>query len=124
MFTLWAKEESNRGLQVIAILMAITLWIFVGLLPRIDSDKRKVSVEIKLKNAPEDHTFRTEPAVADVLIEGPKAAINKLSNQDLEVFVDMKHRWGGKRTQAPLNVSGPPGIRWELTPSEVEILEP
>lgn len=124
MFTLWAKEESNRGLQVIAILMAITLWIFVGLLPRIDSDKRKVSVEIKLKNAPEARALRTDPAVAEVLIEGPKAAINKLSNQDLEVFVDLKHRWNGARTHAPLNVSGPPGIRWELTPSEVEILEP
>lgn len=124
MFSLGAKDESNRGLQVIAILMAITLWIFVGLLPRIDSDKRKLSVEIKFKNAPKARTFRTDPAVAEVLIEGPKTAINKLGNRDLEVYVDLKHRWDGQPTHAPLHVSGPPGIRWELTPGEVEILEP
>lgn len=124
MFSLWARDESNRGLQMIAILMAITLWIFVGLLPRIDNDKRKLPVEIKVRNAPKARALRTDPVVAEVLIEGPKAAINKLENQDLEVFVDLKHRWDGKQTHAPLHVSGPPGIRLELTPGEVEILEP
>lgn len=124
MISLWAREESNRGLQVIAALMAITLWLFVGLMPRIDSDKRKMTVDVKLRNAPEAPRLRTEPAVAEVTLVGPKTAIYKLKDQDLEVFVDLKHRWQGGATHVPLNISGPPGVSWELSPPEVRIVQP
>lgn len=124
MISLWAREESNRGLQVIAVLMAITLWLFVGLMPRIDSDTRKMMVDVKLRNAPEEARLRTEPAVAEVTLVGPKTAIDKLSDHDLEVFVDLKHRWQGRTMRVPLNISGPPGLNWELSPPEVRILPP
>lgn len=124
MFALWTPEESNRGLQVIAVLMAITLWIFVALLPRIDNDKRKLSVEVKVKNPPNALAYRTDPPVAEVTIEGPKVAINKLSDQDLEVFVDMKGHPATRSIQLPLNVSGPPGVKWELNPTDVMVTQP
>ncbi|MNX94451.1 hypothetical protein D3C86_1266810 [compost metagenome] len=124
MISLWAKEESNRGLQVIAFLMAVTLWLFVGLIPRIDSDKRKMTVDVKVKNAPEAMRLRTDPAVAEVTVVGPKTAIYKLSDEDLEVFVDLKHRGLGRTTHVPLNISGPPGVSWELSPPEVRIVQP
>lgn len=124
MLAIWAKEESNRGLQVIAVLMAITLWLFVGLIPRIDSDKRKMTVGVKVRNAPQAVTLRTDPPVAEVTLVGPKTAIYKLSDEDLEVFVDLKHRWQGRAMQAPLNISGPPGVSWELSPPEVRIVQP
>ncbi|MNL42712.1 hypothetical protein D3C87_1651830 [compost metagenome] len=104
--------------------MAITLWLFVGLIPRIDSDKRKMTVGVKLRNAPQALTLRTDPPVAEVTLVGPKTAIYKLSDEDLEVFVDLKHRGPGRATHVPLNISGPPGVSWELSPPEVRIVQP
>jgi len=124
MIVLWPHDESNRGLQVIAMLMAIALWIFVALLPRIDSDKRKLVTEIHVKYAAGLIALRTNPAVAEVQLEGPKVALSKLGEQDVEVFVDVKKQWQGHPRSLPLSVSGPPGVKWEVSPAEVQVVQP
>ena len=123
MFKWWPEEETNRGLQVIAVLMALTLWIFVGLLPRMDLVKRHMTVAIKIHGA-SGSPVRLLPDTADVLIEGPKRVMSRMTDQDFEVFVDLDAVDLRDSRTIPLNVSGPPGVHWEISPTDVQVLVP
>lgn len=122
MFKWLPEEESNRGMQVIAALMALTLWIFVALLPRMDMDKRRMTLPIKVHNA--SMAAQTNPLLAEVVMEGSKAAIARITEADLEVFVDLKQVDLKKTQTIPLTVSGPPGVHWEVSPTDVQVLLP
>lgn len=124
MFKWLPAEDSNRGLQVIAGLMALTLWIFVGLLPRMDLDKRRLTLPIKTHHASGSIPVRMHPVVAEVVLEGAKAAIGRITESELEVFVDLQHVDPRQAQVVPLSASGPPGVHWEIIPTEVQILVP
>lgn len=124
MIQLIPAEESHRRLRLIAVLTAVALWIFVALLPRIDTDRRKLIVGIKVKNAPETAFLRAAPQEAEVTLEGPKAAVGKLNEQDLEVFVDLHGKLPDPARNLPVQVSGPPGVRWEISPADIHVIAP
>lgn len=117
------QDESNSGLRVIAVLMAIALWLFVGPWQRIETGVRKVSLPIAIKNAPARTPTRIDPPMAQVAIEGPRKAIEHLEESQLEAYVDWRARRRDHRN-IPIHVSVPPGVRYQVTPSEVRIVTP
>lgn len=117
------REESNSGLRVIAVLMAIALWLFVGPWQRIETGVRKISLPIEVKNARTDAPVRIHPSRAEVTIEGPRKAIEHLEEDQLEAFVDLRYRPFGT-SRYPVHVSVPPGVRYEVIPSEVQVITP
>ena len=117
------RDESNSGLRVIALLMAIALWLFVGPWQRIETGVRKISLRIEVKNARADAPVRVQPAQAEVTIEGPRKAIEHLEEGQLEAFVDLRHR-GHSPLRYPVHVSVPPGVRYQVIPSEVHVVTP
>jgi YbbR domain-containing protein len=123
MTRLMARDESNSGLRVIAVLMAIALWLFVGPWQRIETGVRKISLPIEVKNARAAEPVRIDPARAEVTIEGPRKAIEHLEEGQLEAFVDLRH---SDRAMAryPVHVSVPPGVRYQVIPSEVHVVTP
>jgi len=117
------RDESNSGLRVIAVLMAIALWLFVGPWQRIETGIRKFSLPIEVKNARNEAPVRIQPARAEVTIEGPRKAIEHLEDGQLEAFVDLRHRPFGN-SRYPVHVSVPPGVRYQVIPSEVHVVTP
>lgn len=122
MFKWLPEQESKRGMQVIAALMALTLWIFVAFLPRMDIEKRRMTLPIKVHNA--STPVLTNPMMADVVLEGAKTSLARITEADLEVFVDLKQVELKKTKVIPLTASGPPGVRWQVSPTDVQILVP
>ncbi len=123
MTRLLARDESNSGLRVIAVLMAIALWLFVGPWQRIETGVRKISLPIEVKNVRAAEPVRLDPARAEVTIEGPRKAIEHLEEGQLEAFVDLRHRDRGM-SRYPVHVSVPPGVRYQVSPSEVHVVTP
>lgn len=117
------RDESNSGLRVIAVLMAIALWLFVGPWQRIETGVRKISLPIEVKNVRSDERITLQPSRAEVTIEGPRKAIEHLEEGQLEAFVDLRHRDRGQ-SQYPVHVSVPPGVRYQVSPSEVHVVTP
>jgi YbbR domain-containing protein len=117
------RDESNSGLRVIAVLMAIALWLFVGPWQRIETGERKISLPIDIKNPPVEESLHLDPARAEVTIEGPRKAIEHLEEGQLEAFVDLRH-WNRTKTRYLVQVSVPPGVRYQVTPSEVHVITP
>lgn len=117
------RDESNSGLRVIAVLMAIALWLFVGPWQRIETGVRKVSLPIEVKNARTSEKITLQPSLAEVTIEGPRKAIEHLEEGQLEAFVDLRHR-GSARSRYPVHVSVPAGVRYQVIPSEVHVVTP
>lgn len=118
-----SRDESNSGLRVIAILMAIALWLFVGPWQRIETGVRKISLPIEVKNARNEAPHRTVPARVDVTIEGPRKAIDRLAEDQLEAFVDLRQEDLAPK-RYPIHVSVPPGVRYEVVPPEVQVVTP
>lgn len=124
MIQLGTPEDSNRRLQLIAVLTAVALWIFVALLPRIDTDKRKLTVPIQLHHAPEAVFLRASPQEAEVTIEGPRGAVGKLGEGDVEVFADLRGERPAPGRLVTLQVTGPSGMRWEVSPMSIRVIAP
>ncbi|MNX14481.1 YbbR-like protein [compost metagenome] len=117
------RDESNSGLRVIALLMAIALWLFVGPWQRIETGVRKITLPIDVKNGRNEAPVRIQPAHAEVTIEGPRKAIEHLEEGQLEAFVDLRLR-GHHPSRYPVHVSVPPGVRYQVIPSEVHVVTP
>ncbi len=117
------RDDSNSGLRVIAVLMAIALWLFVGPWQRIETGVRKISLPIEVKNLRADDRVKLNPARVEVTIEGPRTAIEHLEEGQLEAFVDLRQQTENE-TLFPVHVSVPPGVRYQVIPSEVHVITP
>ena len=122
----WSKLGtcSNRGIQLIAILMAATLWTFVAFLPRMESDQRKMNLAVSVKHASgvaHAPLWSTQPRVVEVLLTGPKGLVARIQERDLDLHVlpSPGHRPG---QPLPIQMDSPAGIQCEVTPAEVRLV--
>lgn len=114
------KKQSNLGYQIFAFIIAIVLWMFVGMGSRFEMGKRTISMPIALKNAPRALSLDTKPGEATLIIEGPKKALDSLTQENFAVFVDLAHGWNG---ELDVNVTSPPGIKpASIEPQKVRVI--
>lgn len=114
------KQEPGWGIRVIALLMGVVLWLFVGPWQRLETDTRRVTLAVDVKNAPSSMRLSAEPPSVEVSIEGPRQAVARLDAAELEAFVDLKHRWQ-EGEDYPIKVLLPPGIKAQVLPAEVRM---
>lgn len=118
------RAEDTTGLRVLAVLMALALWGFVGISQHhlvTNVAQKRLALAIKINNPPPGSRFRLEPQFADVTVEGPSKALDKLTEGDLSAFVDLKfHVPDAGRAQ--VHVSVPEGMKYQVAPEAVALL--
>jgi YbbR domain-containing protein len=114
------NKQSNLFYQVFAFIIAVVLWMFVGMGSRFEMGERQMILPIALKNAPTSVALNAAPATASLKIEGPKKALDSLEENDFSVFVDLAHGW---KQDLEINVTSPPGIKpATIEPHKVRVL--
>lgn len=113
--------DSDWGLRVLALLMAVALWIFVGLGGQQEITKRKVELDVELRNPPTIAHWLVEPGSVDVVLEGPAQRLERLDMTSLHAFVDVDPAVSG--SMATVSVSTPEGIKLdEVEPVQVRLI--
>ncbi|HEY9766716.1 MAG TPA: hypothetical protein V6C82_10130, partial [Chroococcales cyanobacterium] len=78
----------------------------------------------ELKRPPETMSLKTVPAYADLVLEGPVRALDRLAVDDFAVSVDLARRWQEEHASFELNVHSPPGIKLVgIEPSRVMVVK-
>ncbi|MBI6545316.1 MAG: hypothetical protein HY692_00890 [Cyanobacteria bacterium NC_groundwater_1444_Ag_S-0.65um_54_12] len=112
------QAESTTGLRVLAMLMAVVLWGFVGISQHhlmLEVAQRRFAIGIEIKHAPPTMRLQLEPALAEVLVEGAAKEVGHLSDADLSAFVDLRFRYP-LAERIPIHVSVPGGMRYQVSP--------
>lgn len=115
--------QSTTGLKVLAVLMAIALWAFVGVSQRVGfpmQSRKHLSVEIGVEHPPPQERVHVIPPFADVVVEGPARAVDQLSESDVRAFVDLRFQQPGRNV--PVLVSVPDGLKYQVTPEIVNLV--
>lgn len=113
----------DLGYRIIAVLLAITLWVFVGMGSRFELGQRKLTIPIELKRPPVDCELQPVPASADLVLEGPVRALDRLRAEDFAANIDLSNRWDANQDSFELDVHSPPGIKLaKIEPARVRVI--
>lgn len=118
------SAQSTTGLKILAVLMAIALWGFVGVSQRVGLNfpaHRRLSVEIEVKHPPPFEHIHLVPAFADVVVEGPAPAVDRLTEGDIEAYVDLGYT-APRQDRAPVKVVVPDTLKYQVTPGVVTLV--
>jgi len=100
------SQQSNWPFLVIALLMAIVLWLFVRTGAQAVA-QRTVFAAIEISNGAPD--LRVSPSRVEVRVEGPHRLLDEVGLGEFKVTADLSgHREGDL---VPLSVVPPPGLK-------------
>lgn len=118
------RPQATVGMKILAILMAVALWGFVGisqhhLAPTLD--EKRLSLAVEVKHPPPTHRIRPDPPTVQVVVEGPSHALEHITEADVFAFVDLRFRppEGGR---GEVHVSVPEGMRYTVRPETVNLI--
>lgn len=101
--------KKNLNLKLIALVLAISLWFFVGQYiesPLSEVYKKLTLVDLQTLNVPVGTLVLDLPAQVEITVKGTSKTINKLKPEDFQVYVDVKGKSLG------------------ITPLEIRVREP
>ncbi|MEB3300067.1 MAG: hypothetical protein VKO21_11350 [Candidatus Sericytochromatia bacterium] len=123
MIRLPRQEDDTKGLRLLAFLMAVAMWGFVGISQERfqgHRDQRRLTLPVQL-NAPSGgpaSATRVEPAWVDVRLEGPDHLLQELEERAPTVSVTVPARFrAGDRV--PVQVEIAEGLTYEVLPDRV-----
>jgi YbbR domain-containing protein len=119
--------ESNTVLKLLALGLAITLWMSVNgkTLPLPTEDEsfttiRNVTLEAQYDQERMDLT--DAPKTVNLKLRGNLFALDHLNPDEYHAYVDLRHMGPGTHRNVPVKVRGlPSGIEVEVEPSQVDV---
>ncbi|MEB3238368.1 MAG: hypothetical protein VKO64_12185 [Candidatus Sericytochromatia bacterium] len=123
MIRLGKQEDGTRGLRLLAFLMAVAMWGFVGVSQdrfKGEAGQRRLTVQVVLQSATglARPAARVEPAWVDVRLEGPADLLEALADSPPTASVTVPARFrAGDRL--PIQLEVPDGISSEVLPDRV-----
>jgi hypothetical protein len=123
MIRLGRQEDGTRGLRLLAFLMAIAMWGFVGVSQerfKGEAEQRRITVQVILRSTSGEASpaARVEPAWVDVRLEGPADLLKAIGDAPPTASVTVPERFrAGDRLPVQLEV--PEGVGSEVLPDRV-----
>lgn len=114
------QQQSNWPFMVIAILMAVVLWLFVrtGAQPL---GQRTLLLPVSVTNNPS--RFEVSPRQVEVRLEGQGGAVDRISPEEVVVIADLSGRRDGDLVT--LTVVPPQGFKvMGLSVTQVRVVAP
>ncbi len=111
--------ENKTFLKVIAIFLAVLLWLIVN--PRADLSRNVLNVPVTWQNLPNDMMVTKPPENVNVVLQGDGRALDEIRTQDLVAYVDLEGKSPGTHTVS-VKGSSPRGTRiTSFSPQHVAI---
>lgn len=115
------KKDNNRTLKLLALLIAIVLWFYVG----VEQDPlshRTYDVPLEIQNLAVDKSASLAQDTVNVRVTGRQDRLNDLSASDFEAYVDLTDAETGDN-RVRVQVKLPNGVYFaKLDPETVDVL--
>lgn len=112
--------ENNRALKLLALAIAIVLWLYVG----IEQDpisQRTYNVPITVENLSADKVATVSKERVNVKVMGRETRLDGITSEDFKAYVDLSHAKTGEG-EAEVHVSLPNEVYFaKLDPSHVNV---
>ena len=118
----------NFGWKLLSLALAVVIWLTIKALSaeQGQTEKMFLTVPIQIVSSPADvQTFRVDPTTVNVTLKGRPGAINRLTEREIRVLVDVTSADMHQSFRRHVDVAVPNGItvvRFE--PTEVQLTPP
>ncbi|NLW06718.1 MAG: hypothetical protein GX039_01865 [Clostridia bacterium] len=120
MLELLKHFRSNWGYRLLAVILALILWVYVTS-EQNPMGETLVRVPLETQNLSEDLVIADSPTAVQVRVEGRKIVINSLLPRDIRAYVDMRYAQAGDNF-LPVRVEVPAGVDIiDINPAEARI---
>lgn len=102
--------KRNKGLKLLALLLAISSWLAVGSEERTETT---LQMALELTNVPKHLMVTNEiPSQLEIRLQGPRSVIRELTNEKLHKQIDLLGAKAGTRTEllTPNSLNFPRGV--------------
>lgn len=112
--------ENNRALKLLALAIAIVLWLYVG----VEQDpisQRTYNVPIVMENLSADKVATVSKERVNVKVMGRETRLDEITAEDFKAYVDLRHTKTGER-EVDVRVSLPNEVYFaKLDPNRVNV---
>ncbi len=113
--------EKNKALKLVALLIAIVLWLYVGT-QEDPIAQHTYEVTVEVQNLPVDKTAALGQETVQVRVMGRQDRLNALSGSDFKAYVDLSDAEKGE-SEAPVKVQLPSEVYFaRVEPQSVDVL--
>lgn len=113
--------EKNKALKLVALLIAIVLWLYVGT-QEDPIAQHTYEVTVEVQNLPVDKTAALGQETVQVRVMGRQDRLNALSGSDFKAYVDLSDAAKGE-SEVPVKVQLPSEVYFaRVEPQSVDVL--